>query len=604
MVHSAKTQFVNPDVGVDLGDPSIKRWCQTIPNPTCDFWGTVDNAEPYDPNDPREFKFYVSSDHLALAHLFTNPFIIGRKVIPDVPFGIALLSNLDTNFLGLGFTDSEAPPNNYPNLPQVMKNKELTKINAYSLWLNEKSGNNGEIIFGGYNRAKHTGNFAHLQVQTINGKFADSFVPAKGASFATGKKTLLAISLDAAILDLGAQLSWLPREFAEAFGKAVGATKADDDFIIDCALSDEVKSIYMVVDFGSVKIKLIAEDLVLPSSVAGAPPGKCFWGVFPTNGRPVLGNNFLRRAYVVFDLDHKMLSIAQTAYTGASSVYEIPEGGLQALGDLLGSGDPDPELERIAGNTESDDETASDSHTMPENANNEASLGAPNSPNSVQNTPEGGNNLASNGAWTEPFSVGNTRGTQEQTNSGGLDGQSPYSFRPAANTFLGTSGASTKQDRPAPLMASNDPSIFNPGESEQFTAKLPSLSPETEQLAENGITTQQQPTGEFSAIAANTQAHGTSQDSFTMMANKDSSNEQLGFNTASALFPTYPSTPGTGEPPTAGITTNSKQASFPAAAGTSLLSNSNQGLSVGLASSLVPGGGGAGENLFLDTNSA
>ncbi|MCJ1266129.1 hypothetical protein MMC22_006011 [Lobaria immixta] len=604
VVHSSKTLFVNPD-GKDPDLHNAKTWCQTILSPGCDFWGTVDNAEPYDPSGQSsdQFKFYVNSDHLALADLYTDPFIIGRKVIPDVPFGIALISNLDTNFLGLGFTGNEAPPNNYPNLPQAMKNRKLTRINAYSLWLNEKSERNGEIIFGGYNRAKHTGNFAHLQVRTINGKFTESFVPAKGVSFEKGEKTLQALSLDAVILDLGAQISLLPRDFAEAFAKAVGATKSEDDFIIDCMLSDEVKSMYMIVDFDSVKIKLVAEDLVLPSSVAGAPPGKCFWGVFPTNDRPVLGNNFLRRAYVVFDLDHKVISIAQTAYTGASHVYEIPEGGLRALGDLLGSGDPDPVLERIAGNTESGDETASGSNTMPENANNEASLGASNSPNSVQNTPDGGINLASNAALTEPFSVGNIQGTQDQVNSDGSGGQTPYSFRPAANTFLGTSGAGTQQDSPATLMASNDASIFNPGEPEQFSAKLQSLSPGTGQSAENGVTTQQQQqTGEYFPTAASTQAHGTNQDSFTMMANNDGSNEKLGFNTASNLFPT----PGTGEQPTADITTNSKQAFFPAAAGTSLLSNSNQGLNMDLASSLVPGGGGGegAENLFLDTNAA
>lgn len=354
----------------------------------------------------------------------------------------------------------------------MIKNNKLTKINAYSVWLNTKSARNGGVVFGGYDAAKHTGRFAHLGMQTINGKYSDCLVSTKGASFGKAKKTLLTTPMRSAILDLGSPATLLPRKFAEDMGKAVGAVMDEDGyFVIDCTFSDEV---YMVVNFGSVKITLLADDLVLPELIEGTPPGKCFWGVFPTDDRPVLGNNFLRRAYVVFDLDHKILSIAQTAYSGASRGYEIPQGGVQALGELLGLGDADPDVDRIAGNTESDDEEAENSDPLFGGAEAlNTGIDPSNTLNPIedpQGTP-GAINLASNVAGTEPTYP---------------ESQSTNSFIPTTNAFTGTFDGST----------------FNPAQ--QFTAQLPSsLFPGPEQpSAGNEIASQ--PLAIFTATNAGT----------------------------------------------------------------------------------------------------
>lgn len=574
VIHSAKSIYVNPDTVSPATDiTTFNRWCQVV-NPNCDLWGTIDSGDPYDANDVNEFKTYISSDHLALVHLFVDPFMIGRKMIPAVPFGIALLSSLESNILGLGFTESEAAPHKYPNLPQVMKDNELTKINAYSIWLNAKSARDGEIIFGGYNQAKHTGNFAHLQVLKVNGGFTESIVPVKSASFGKAGKTLSTASLNTAILDLGAQLSWLPREFAEALGKAVGATLDDDNYIIDCELSDEVARIYMVVDFGSVKIKLTAEDLVLPNTVSGTPTGKCFWGVSWTNNRPILGNNFLRRAYIVFDHDHKIISIAQTAYTHKSKAYEIPEDGLQALGDLVGTGDPDPELEKIAGNAESGDWVAENPDTMLGNTNNEASTDASALSDPVGYTREGTINPVCLAAATESMSVGNMQGTQEPTNFDESTAQTPYSL-PLASNALGTVGAGNQQDKSLATTPNTEAS-FNSEEPGQFTAKLPSLFAGTEQPAANGITDQ----------GGETAANSPTQDAFIVTPSNNEPTRR--YNSASNLI----SNPGSGESPIG----NSNQALFPAG-------TNSQGLGMNLASALFPGRAG-GENMFLDTNTA
>lgn len=582
IIHSEKSYYArSKDLAASVQND--QRWCQVVLQ-TCSIWGTADagSLEHYDPNKPIDFELDLNEERWATAELFEDSFTIGGKVIPKVPFGIPSSSNLDTNILGLGFEDNEAVGNKYLNLPQVIKENKFTKINAYSFWANKNQGD-GQIVFGGYDRAKYTGNLAHLKVQTINGRFKEPFVPVKGASFGKTKKTLFATALNAAVLDISSSITYLPRDFAETVGKAVGATKDDDQqFVIDCTLSDELAQMYMVVNFGAVKIKLLAKDLVSSNLVIGAPAGKCFWGVFPTDDRAVLGSNILRGAYVVFDLDHKIVSIAQIAQTSDSRGYEIPEGGLQTLGNELGLGEPDPELERVAGNTESGDEGAENSNTDLGNANNGA-----------LNTAMGpGTNLPSNAAGTE------------STNFDGSNDQNANYFLPTTNAFLGTLGTGTQRDKPLAQMT-NDASTFNSDGSGKLTAKLSSDFSGTEPSAENGITTQQQPAGEYALTTANAPTLGINQDSSTTMTKNNNDNNgnfnAWHYSATSNLFPTYSLTPagsGSGVPPT----TNSNQASFPVAAGTSL-SDNKQDFGVNLASSFTPGGG-AGENMFLDTNPA
>ena len=59
--------------------------------------------------------------------------------------------------------------------------------------------------------------------------------------------------------------------------------------------------------------------------------GYCLLAIIPTNGRTfVLGTDFLRSAYAVFDLENDQLGIAQSKLKVATSVFRqiTPEGGI------------------------------------------------------------------------------------------------------------------------------------------------------------------------------------------------------------------------------------------------------------------------------------
>ncbi|MCJ1462886.1 hypothetical protein MMC07_001490 [Pseudocyphellaria aurata] len=592
VIHSEKTLYVRPNI-----DPFQDKepWCKVVLE-SCSRWGTADTGSiiPYDPSV--EFELDLGDQKKVLASLWLDTVTIGVTVIPNAPIGVALLSNLDTNILGLGLKDNEAARTLYPNLPQVIKEDKLTKINAYSVWLHKKGDSDseraGQIVFGGYDRAKHTGRFAHLNMLPIQGKFKESFVPVKSVSFGSttrkrsltldveAKKAPLTASFDAAILDVGTAVTMLPPDFAEAVANAVGATMDDSHhYIIDCALSDEVARMYMVFDFGLVKIKLLAEDIVLPRTVSGAPAGKCMWGVFPAIDQPVLGNNFLRRAYVVFDLDHRIVSVANTAYTGTSEVHEIPEGGLRKIrADLLGLGDLDPDLERIAGDMEPGDETAGNSDGMRGNAISDAfntGTDASDSSKAVDGTRR---------------TLGEVVGTS--SNAVGMEPTSNVQTSPGmTNNLLGTLETGTQ------LTPASDASLVNSDESSKLAT---SFVPETEPSAEKVA-------GGFplnSAFKPNPDSP-TSTPTIAKNLNNNEKPSTWQYSTTSYLFPPFPLTPtdgGTGTGSDSALTnpSNSYHVSLPAVNEASLSDNS-QALGVNLASALAPGAGGAGvENLFTD----
>ena len=54
----------------------------------------------------------------------------------------------------------------------------------------------------------------------------------------------------------------------------------------------------------------------------GQPYDKCQL-LFDVNDANILGDNFLRSAYIVYDLDDNEISLAQVKYTSASSISAL-----------------------------------------------------------------------------------------------------------------------------------------------------------------------------------------------------------------------------------------------------------------------------------------
>lgn len=267
-------------------------------------------------------------------------------------FGIGYQSTSADGILGIGYTADEAQVNSanlksYANLPQAMANAGLIKSNAYSLWLNDLEANTGSIIFGGVDTDKYTGKLQTLPIQKEFDEYAEIIITLSNMSIVNGGKTQ-SLNTDlptAVILDSGSSLTYLPNDLASAIYTALDVQYSEQDgaAFASCDLANE--NVTLDFTFTSPTISIPINELIL--SVSSIEEGRenpnsgdngegsygssgndeniCLFGIAPSEGSmSVLGDTFLRSAYVVYDLANNEISLAQTDFNSTTShVSEI-----------------------------------------------------------------------------------------------------------------------------------------------------------------------------------------------------------------------------------------------------------------------------------------
>jgi hypothetical protein len=129
-------------------------------------------------------------------------------------------------------------------------------------------------------------------------------------------------------LDSGSTFIVLEDSIAQDIFSFLGATEYDVINTVPCATRDKNSTVDFA--FGSVTIKVPLNELILGADFVPpqlAIPG-CVVGILPLPGGPnVLGDVFLRSAYVVFDLDYDEISLAPTKFNATGNhVVEIGTG--------------------------------------------------------------------------------------------------------------------------------------------------------------------------------------------------------------------------------------------------------------------------------------
>jgi Eukaryotic aspartyl protease len=152
-----------------------------------------------------------------------------------------------------------------------------------------------------------------------------------GSSIATSPNLPAAV-----LLDSGTTLMYLPYEIATSIYQRLRASiDTSTGHVIgyvDCGLAKQDNT--MDLFFSGVKISVPYNEIVLPSN---APDGSsvqfddgspaCILGISPSEGPVVLGDTFLRSAYVVYDLANNQISMAQTNFNSTTdNIREIGVG--------------------------------------------------------------------------------------------------------------------------------------------------------------------------------------------------------------------------------------------------------------------------------------
>ncbi|ATY59472.1 Peptidase A1 [Cordyceps militaris] len=284
---------------------------------------------------------------------FLDTFQIGGATINNLTMGLAEETDIPFGLIGIGYRGNEASIQTvdatYPNLPIAMQTSGSIKTVAYSLWLNDLDASKGNLLFGAIDTEKYQGDLARLDLITSGSsgqvvEFNVALTSVSGHS-SSGSDSFTSSSFPiTALLDSGTTLSYLPADIAKQIWQEVGA--ANDSSlgvaVVPCSISGS--GAYFSFGFGGSQgpmINVTMDELVLDSAGVNMSNGKhkstpaCTFGIQAQDSSNdgsvssyLLGDSFLRSAYVVYDLENNQVAIAPTKFNAtASNVVPFPSKG-------------------------------------------------------------------------------------------------------------------------------------------------------------------------------------------------------------------------------------------------------------------------------------
>ncbi|KAI1818273.1 acid protease [Poronia punctata] len=280
---------------------------------------------------------YVDGSH-SIGDYITEVFGIGDVRLPNTTMGLGLDTDIPYGLVGVGYYLNEASRTKYPNLPIVMMQEGHIATNAYSLWLNDLDAGTGSILFGGIDTEKYQGNLTRLNVKKDpqTGAYT-SFIlelTSLSAHSSTGTDDLPSreYPIDV-VLDSGTTYSYIPQDLAQEVWTEVGAQWVPRYQIaaIPCGMARSPG--YFTFTFGGEggpSIRVGMDELVItPSSGGYRDNDICPFGIQNSTSDPyLLGDTFLRSAYVVYDLSNNEIALAHTDFNSTTSnIIPFPSRG-------------------------------------------------------------------------------------------------------------------------------------------------------------------------------------------------------------------------------------------------------------------------------------
>ncbi|KAL8787873.1 MAG: hypothetical protein Q9195_007566 [Heterodermia aff. obscurata] len=297
----------------------------------------------YDPDKSSTGKLISSDFNIsyvdgtgALGDYRSDTLNIGGAKLENLQFGLGLDSSSPEGILGIGYPVNEIQVNRnnkkqYSNVPQAMVDANLIQSSAYSLWLDDLESSTGSILFGGIDTKKFKGELSTLPIEKEFGIFAEFFITLTGVSLTSGGNSddFNNSGLPTPVLlDSGSSLTYLPNDLTEDIYTALNVTyeAKGQEALCDCRIANTDATLDFT--FTSPKISVPMSELAInpgpneDGSTATFDDGTplCIFGISPADGTPpVLGDTFIRSAYIVYDMGNNEISIAQTDFNATDS---------------------------------------------------------------------------------------------------------------------------------------------------------------------------------------------------------------------------------------------------------------------------------------------
>ncbi|CAJ2503878.1 Uu.00g112720.m01.CDS01 [Anthostomella pinea] len=319
----------------------------------------------YDPSQSSTYSL-VSDDSFSIQYVdgsgaegnyIKDNLSIGGANITALQMGLAENSTINSGLLGVGFSANVAATKQYPNIIDMFMQQDLIASEAYSLYLDDLHAETGTILFGGLDTAKFIGELKAVPIQpdAETGTYS-SFTVALSSFTTTADNGTVANYTRAAaipvILDSGTTLTYLPSSIADrvfdAFGAYDDTSSGGTGLVyVDCGYLSDSKNLTFDFQFGGTDgplIRVPIDEMILDNVDSYTGLGlqvpddlpfdnACSFGLQANQGYYLLGDTFLRSAYVVYDLSNKTIAMAPANLNSTDThVVEITkESGIPLL---------------------------------------------------------------------------------------------------------------------------------------------------------------------------------------------------------------------------------------------------------------------------------
>lgn len=326
---------------INVGTPGQPNTVQ-IDTGSSDLWvfsPSEDTSTSFNADDSSTYEYensdfyisYVSGS--ASGDWVSDDVSWGSVDISSQTFGLVSSGDAGTNgVFGIGYMADESSYFSYVNFPQNLVDQGYIAHNAYSLYLDDIDASSGALLFGGVDSGKYTG-----QLYTVPVESSTSF-KVTVSEITYGDTTISGGSFKG-ILDSGTSFTYLPTTQFNSLISALGATYVSSQgaYFLNSPPAEGV-----TYNFSGAKVTVPPSELAIPVSEVGVSGigYEYFVPIFDysnTEDYVLLGDSFLRSAYVVYDLDNNEISIAQSSFDSSSS-------DIQAITDSVPGAKPAPDL--------------------------------------------------------------------------------------------------------------------------------------------------------------------------------------------------------------------------------------------------------------------
>ncbi|TQV93077.1 hypothetical protein V2A60_003611 [Cordyceps javanica] len=296
------------------------------------------------------FKIKYLDNSSSSGDYFNDTVTIGDSItIKQQQLGLARQSGTATGLMGLGMSVGVAARKEYPTIVDNLVSQGHIETAAFSLYLDSITESHGSFLFGGIDSKKYFGDLATLPLvpDDIHGSDNVTSYAVNLGSFSVDGMSLPSLKTKA-ILDTGATLVLLPGRVVDPVHEKLGVLSIPSlsTPFIDCAAANKDTKTKFNFQFDGKTISVPLKEMIINSFEGHQDIFKdprlggrfknmdkvCMFGIasadhykIPQQSDPystgssssqgpeyaLLGDTFLRSAYVVYNLARQEVSIAQ-----------------------------------------------------------------------------------------------------------------------------------------------------------------------------------------------------------------------------------------------------------------------------------------------------